>query len=106
MKHLNYRTTHHFSPHSTRCQDGFRTSHEIQKINVWELEDLKDMVDWDAIKQDKHRENYLGNSIKGRHDRGSESNSHSPMVSCVDAMWYMRTEDKVLSEKEKLQLKV
>ena len=29
--------------------DGFRTSHEIQKIDVWELEDLKDMVDWDAI---------------------------------------------------------
>ena len=35
--------------------DGFRTSHEIQKINVWELEDLKDMVDWDAIKEFRAR---------------------------------------------------
>ena len=24
--------------------DGFRTSHEIQKIAVWDYEDLKDMV--------------------------------------------------------------
>ncbi len=29
--------------------DGFRTSHEIQKIEVWENEDLADMVDWDAV---------------------------------------------------------
>ena len=29
--------------------DGFRTSHEIQKIEVWSNEDLADMVDWDAI---------------------------------------------------------
>ena len=29
--------------------DGFRTSHEIQKIEVWDYEDLKDMVDMDAI---------------------------------------------------------
>ena len=29
--------------------DGFRTSHEIQKIETWDYEDLKDMVDMDAI---------------------------------------------------------
>ena len=29
--------------------DGFRTSHEIQKIETWEYEDLKDMADMDAI---------------------------------------------------------
>ncbi|GAB5616707.1 pyruvate:ferredoxin (flavodoxin) oxidoreductase [Faecalimonas canis] len=29
--------------------DGFRTSHEIQKIETWDYEDLKDMADMDAI---------------------------------------------------------
>ena len=29
--------------------DGFRTSHEIQKIETWDYEDLKDMVDMEAI---------------------------------------------------------
>ena len=29
--------------------DGFRTSHEIQKIETWDYEDLKDLVDLDAI---------------------------------------------------------
>ena len=29
--------------------DGFRTSHEIQKIEVWDYEDLKSMIDEDAV---------------------------------------------------------
>ena len=29
--------------------DGFRTSHEIQKIEVWDYEDLKEMTDMDAV---------------------------------------------------------
>ena len=29
--------------------DGFRTSHEIQKIETWDYEDLKDLVNMDAI---------------------------------------------------------
>ena len=29
--------------------DGFRTSHEIQKVAVWDYEDLKDMCDMDAV---------------------------------------------------------
>ncbi len=33
--------------------DGFRTSHENQKVEVWDYEDLKEMVDWDAIKRFK-----------------------------------------------------
>ncbi|MCD8362820.1 MAG: pyruvate:ferredoxin (flavodoxin) oxidoreductase [Lachnospiraceae bacterium] len=37
--------------------DGFRTSHEIQKIETWDYEDLKDMVDMDAI--DAFRKNAL-----------------------------------------------
>jgi pyruvate-ferredoxin/flavodoxin oxidoreductase len=29
--------------------DGFRTSHEVQKIETWDYEDLKDMIDLDAV---------------------------------------------------------
>jgi len=35
--------------------DGFRTSHEIQKIEVWDYDELKEMVDWDAVKAFKAR---------------------------------------------------
>ena len=35
--------------------DGFRTSHEVQKIEVWETEDLKQMVDMDAVKAFRNR---------------------------------------------------
>ena len=34
---------------SSNFFDGFRTSHEIQKIETWDYEDLKDMVDMDAV---------------------------------------------------------
>ncbi len=37
--------------------DGFRTSHEIQKIETWDYEDLKEMADMDAI--DAFRRNAL-----------------------------------------------
>ena len=37
--------------------DGFRTSHEIQKIEEWDYEDLKDMVDWEYV--DAFRKNAL-----------------------------------------------
>ena len=35
--------------------DGFRTSHEIQKIEVWDYADLKEMVDMDAVKAFRER---------------------------------------------------
>ena len=35
--------------------DGFRTSHEYQKIEVWDYDDLKELVDWDAVKAFKAR---------------------------------------------------
>ena len=37
--------------------DGFRTSHEVQKIEVWDYDDLGDMLDWDAV--DKFRRHAL-----------------------------------------------
>lgn len=35
--------------------DGFRTSHEIQKIDVIDYEDIKNLVDWDAVKRFRDR---------------------------------------------------
>ena len=35
--------------------DGFRTSHEIQKIQVWDYKDLADMLDWDAVNAYRRR---------------------------------------------------
>ena len=37
--------------------DGFRTSHEYQKIEVWDYEELGSMMDWDAVR--RFRENAL-----------------------------------------------
>ena len=35
--------------------DGFRTSHEMQKIEVWNYDDLAEMVDYDALKKFRDR---------------------------------------------------
>lgn len=35
--------------------DGFRTSHEIQKIEVLEYEDLKNLLDWKAVEEFRSR---------------------------------------------------
>ena len=35
--------------------DGFRTSHEIQKVEQWDYEDLKEMVDMDAVREFRAR---------------------------------------------------
>jgi pyruvate-ferredoxin/flavodoxin oxidoreductase len=37
--------------------DGFRTSHELQKIQTWEYEDLKEMCDMDAVNAFRRRSN-------------------------------------------------
>lgn len=35
--------------------DGFRTSHEIQKIETWDYDELADMLDWDAVDEFRRR---------------------------------------------------
>ena len=35
--------------------DGFRTSHEIQKVAVWDYDTLGDLLDWDAVEDFKNR---------------------------------------------------
>ena len=51
--------------------DGFRTSHEIQKIEVMDYEDLKSLVDWDALKA------FKDNALNPEHPvlRGTAQNS-------------------------------
>ena len=51
--------------------DGFRTSHEIQKIEVWDFEDLKEMCDMDAV--DAFRKRALNPErpvMRGSHENG------------------------------------
>jgi len=50
--------------------DGFRTSHEIQKIEMIEYEDIAKLVDWDAIK--RHRQRAL--NPEHPHQRGTAQN--------------------------------
>ncbi len=51
--------------------DGFRTSHEIQKIEVWDYKDLAEMVDWDAIQSFRdHALNPEHPSMRGSHENG------------------------------------
>ena len=50
--------------------DGFRTSHEIQKIEAWDYDELADMVDYDAIQR------FRDNALNPNHpvERGSAQN--------------------------------
>ena len=58
----------------------------------------RDQFSWDAIKADKHRINYLGNSVKALSGRWSEEK---------DAFWYTRGERTVgLTEAEKAEAKI
>ena len=51
--------------------DGFRTSHEIQKVAVWDYEDLKEMCDMDAVTAfRKHALNPERPNMRGSHENG------------------------------------
>ena len=51
--------------------DGFRTSHEIQKIEKWDYEDLKDMCPMDAVKEFReHALNPEHPAARGSHENG------------------------------------
>ncbi|MBQ0070572.1 MAG: pyruvate:ferredoxin (flavodoxin) oxidoreductase, partial [Spirochaetales bacterium] len=51
--------------------DGFRTSHEIQKIAVWDYKDLADMCDMDAVKAFReHALNPEHPAMRGSHENG------------------------------------
>ncbi len=49
--------------------DGFRTSHEIQKIAIWDYDDLKEMVNMDAVDAfRKHSLNPERPAMRGSHE--------------------------------------
>ena len=51
--------------------DGFRTSHEIQKIEKWDYEDLKEMCPMDAVKAFRdHALNPEHPTARGSHENG------------------------------------
>ena len=51
--------------------DGFRTSHEIQKIEKWDYEDLKDMCPMDAVEEFRaHALNPEHPAARGTHENG------------------------------------
>ncbi len=51
--------------------DGFRTSHEIQKVAVWDYEDLKEMCNMDAVEAfRKHALNPERPNMRGSHENG------------------------------------
>ena len=51
--------------------DGFRTSHEIQKVAVWDYEDLKEMTNMEAVAEfRKHSLNPERPSMRGSHENG------------------------------------
>ena len=51
--------------------DGFRTSHEIQKVAVWDYEDLKEMCNMDAVEAfRKHSLNPERPNMRGSHENG------------------------------------
>ena len=51
--------------------DGFRTSHEIQKIETWDYADLKDMCDMEAVKAFReHALNPEHPAMRGSHENG------------------------------------
>ena len=51
--------------------DGFRTSHEIQKVAVWDYEDLKEMTNMEAVEAfRKHALNPERPNMRGSHENG------------------------------------
>ncbi len=83
--------------------DGFRTSHENQKIEVWDYDDLKEMVDWDAVKA------FKANALHPAHPH-SMGSAEQPETffqhreACNTA--YLETADIVNAYMEKVNAKI
>ncbi len=64
--------------------DGFRTSHEIQKIEKWDYEDLKEMCDMDAVKAFReHALNPEKPAMRGSHENGDVFFQHREACNTV-----------------------
>ena len=64
--------------------DGFRTSHEIQKIETWDYEDLKEMCNMDAVKAFReHALNPEKPAMRGSHENGDVFFQHREACNSV-----------------------
>ncbi len=64
--------------------DGFRTSHEIQKIEAWDYADLKEMCNMDAVKAFReHALNPENPSMRGSHENGDVFFQHREACNSV-----------------------
>ena len=64
--------------------DGFRTSHEIQKIEKWDYEDLKEMCNMDAVKAFReHALNPEKPAMRGSHENGDVFFQHREACNSV-----------------------
>lgn len=64
--------------------DGFRTSHEIQKIEKWDYEDLKEMCNMDAVKAFReHALNPEHPTMRGSHENGDVFFQHREACNTV-----------------------
>jgi pyruvate-ferredoxin/flavodoxin oxidoreductase len=64
--------------------DGFRTSHEIQKIEKWDYEDLKEMCNMDAVKAFReHALNPAHPAMRGSHENGDVFFQHRESCNTV-----------------------
>ncbi len=64
--------------------DGFRTSHEMQKIDIWDYEDLKEMCNMDAVKAFRdHALNPEKPAMRGSHENGDVFFQHREACNTV-----------------------
>ncbi len=64
--------------------DGFRTSHEIQKIEKWDYEDLKEMCPMDAVEAFRaHALNPNNPAMRGSHENGDVFFQHREACNSV-----------------------
>ena len=64
--------------------DGFRTSHEIQKIEKWDYADLKEMCNMDAVKAFReHALNPEKPAMRGSHENGDVFFQHREACNSV-----------------------
>jgi pyruvate:ferredoxin (flavodoxin) oxidoreductase, homodimeric len=64
--------------------DGFRTSHEIQKIDTWDYADLKEMCNMEAVKEFReHALNPNSPTMRGSHENGDVFFQHREACNSV-----------------------
>ncbi|MBR5485050.1 MAG: pyruvate:ferredoxin (flavodoxin) oxidoreductase [Oscillospiraceae bacterium] len=83
--------------------DGFRTSHEQQKVAVWDYADLKEMVDWDAVAAFRARANVPAHPVnKGSSEPPEIFFQHKEAAN----KYYLEMPDVVAANMEKVNRKL